>query len=110
VNDPFPPPNPSLRWFRVVLWLMPTCLAFTTAQLMIWLEPSLGGSSGFWFAAWGVTNLATTYGLGIFDRRLRQSKLPPDKDFPPEAQFLVLHFILVPALLLAMLVIRSWIG
>jgi hypothetical protein len=110
LSDLFPPPNPSLRWFRVVLWLMPTCLAFTTAQLAIWLQPGLGGSSGSWLLGWGGMNLATTYGLGILDRKSSRSKLPPDDVFPPEVQFFVLQLILVPALLLGMVVIRWWIG
>jgi hypothetical protein len=106
VTAPFPPRNPSLRWYRVVVWLMPTCIAFATALLLIWLLDRLQGSSGFWLLGWGGINLATTYGLGVFDGRLRRSELPPDRVFPPQAQFLLLQLGIVPALLLAMAGIR----
>ena len=106
MSDPFPPPNPALRWFRAVVWLMPACVAFATALAVNWLGDRYGGSSGFWLLGWGGINLATTYGLGVFDGRLRRSEQPPDEVFPPQAQFLVIQLGLVPALLLGMAGIR----
>ncbi|MEK7951030.1 hypothetical protein [Luteolibacter soli] len=101
MNDPFPPPNPSIRWFRVVVWLMPTCIAFTTLLALDLVAPLLGGPFGCWLFGWGTVNLATTYGLGLFDGKLRRSRLSPDDVFPPEAQFLILQLIIVPPLFLA---------
>ena len=106
MNDPLPPPNPSLRWFRVVVWMMPTCIAFATALLVGWLIRRVGDSSELWLLGWGGINLVTTYCLGVFDGRLRRSEQPPDVVFPPQAQFLVLQLGLVPASLLAMAGIR----
>ena len=106
MSNPFPIPNPSLRWFRAVVWMMPTCLAFTTLLLTIWLRPRLGISSEISLSAWGALNLATTYALGVLDGKLGRSERPPDEIFPPQAQFLFLQLGLVPASLLAMAGVR----
>lgn len=107
MSDPFPPPNPSLRWFRVVLWLMPTCIAFPTLFVLEPLASMVGGPVGPWLFGWGMTNLVTTYVLGMFDQKLKPSTQPPDDVFPPEAQFLILQLILVPFLSLVSWLIRS---
>ena len=87
---------------------MPTCVAFTTLIALGWLTSVMEGPAGVWLFGWGVMNLASTYGLGLFDGRLRRSKLPPDSVFPPEAQFLILQLIIVPSLFLAAwLILRS---
>jgi len=80
---------------------MPTCVAFTTLIALDWLTSLVKGPAGGWLFGWGLVNLASTYGLGLFDGRLRRSKLPPDDVFPPEAQFLVLQIMIVPSLFLA---------
>ena len=77
---------------------MPTCVAFTTLVALLPLASRVGGTSGYWLLGWGVFNLLTTYGLGVFDGRLSRSERPPDDVFPPEGQFLILQIIFVPFL------------
>jgi hypothetical protein len=111
LSDPFPPPNPSLRWFRVVFWLMPTCLVFTTFLALGPLASMVGGPFLFWLIGWLWVNFAATYALGVIDQKLSGRSPAPEEDaFASEvAAFVGLQVILVPSVLVAMWLGALWI-
>ena len=110
LSDPFPPPNPSLRGFRVVLWLMPTCLVFRTYLALGALASTVDGPAGFRFVGWIWVNFAATYALGVIDQKLSGPTPPDDDAFASEvAAFVGLQVFLVPSLLLTISLMAGWI-
>lgn len=102
MNPDLPPPNRAIGWYRFMLWMMPTCIALTTAYGFWWLtsvsrlrfdpNPTLIG----WFAL----NTLSTIGIGIFEAKLRnQSESPSLFEFKPRViLFAFLQLFIIPAL------------
>jgi len=111
VSDHLPPPNPSLKWFRLVVWLMPTCVALTTFVALDPIASVVGGESKFWLAGWLGANILATYGLGVFDQKLSGPTLPSEQDAfaGGVGTFVGLQVILIPILLLAAGMISGWL-
>ena len=76
MNDDLPPPSRGIIGYRVMLWLMPTCIAGTTALGSIWLAEAVGLRLVLPILLWVALNFATTFALGLFEASLRQP-LPP---------------------------------
>ncbi|HEY1123937.1 MAG TPA: hypothetical protein VGE67_20125 [Haloferula sp.] len=112
MSDPLPPLNPSANWFRVAVWIMPTCLFFTTYHMLDPLASMVGGRSVFWLIGWLVVNLAATHALGIFDHKLSGSSTPSENDaFAAEVTaFVGLQILVVPVVLLLIGLIRMLLG
>jgi hypothetical protein len=106
MNPGFPPPNRAIGWYRFMLWMMPTCIALTTAYGFWWLtsvsrfrfhpDPALIG--------WMILNALATVGIGIFEARLRDQSEPPMLlGFKSRViLFFFLQLFIIPALSLAL--------
>lgn len=99
---------PAYR-FRVLVWIMPTCFGYAVAELIIQLQKHIRTvESDAWFCGWAVVNFIATCCLGVFDRKLIDSRIPPDTVFPPLTAFIILQCIVVPITVFALLLVRYW--
>lgn len=95
MNDDQPPPNRAIVWYRAMLWLMPTCIAGTTALGYIGLAEAVGLRWAFSTPLWVAFNFAATFGLGIFESHLRYP--PPAHRVDSAANFVYIQFFIVSA-------------
>ena len=106
-----PPQSRAIRWYRILLWLMPTCVALATAFGGMALESIAGWAKPFG-AVWWAVNAFSTLGLGLFDSMFR----PPEsrETFESTVTFFIVQLIFVPvglvalSLLLLLLLPGSW--
>jgi magnesium-transporting ATPase (P-type) len=102
MNEIPPPPNRAIGWYRFMLWVMPTCVAITSAFGLGWLAGhlrSLNDNSLIWI--WVVLNIVAAIGIGIFQARLESPNLRRrDGSVRPArvVSFVMLQFIIVPVL------------
>jgi len=96
-----PPVNDAMECYRMLLWLMPTCVAVTTMVGVAALPRWFPAFSGYERPLWLVVNFASTIALGIFRAKLA----PPCEDgsaprLDPVAVviFVVIQIFLVPFL------------
>ena len=100
MNDPFPPPNPAIAWYRTMLRILPTCAAVSTLLAVDFLDSRFSGiPSSAWFTGWFVFNLAATVGLGLFDHRLSGGR-GNEPEVVAVGRFLLLQLIVPPMILL----------
>lgn len=95
MDDDLPPPNRAIVWYRVMLWLMPTCIAGTTALGSIWLAEAMGLRLVLPILLWVALNFATTFALGVFESRLHYP--PPLHRVDSAANFVYIQFFIVSA-------------
>jgi len=92
-------PNRAIRWYRFMLWMMPTCIALTTAFLIDWLcrEFQIGNRS-LPIILWWALNILSTIGIGIFESRFDRTPAHPalSKQTPRALRFVLLQFFIVP--------------
>ena len=98
-----PPVNNALECYRLLIWVMPTCVALVTAVggsvLLRWLP--VVTRDGLPVVLWAVVNLAATIALGIFRERLKEpgrDGVAPRLDPVAVVMFVVGQFLLVPLL------------
>ena len=98
-----PPPNQAMEYYRLLIWLMPTCVAITTlvgcVPVRFWLSLATGQALLLWLAV----NLAATIVLGIFHAKLKLSspnegEVAPRLDPVDVVTFVVIQVFLVPFL------------
>lgn len=100
MNDPSPPANPAIAWYRTMLRIMPTCVAVSTFLAVDFLSSRFSGvPDRAWFAGWFVFNLSSTVGLGLFDHRLGGGR-GNEPEIVAVARFMLLQMIVPPLLLL----------
>jgi hypothetical protein len=96
------PPNRAIGWYRFMLWMMPTCVAITSAFGFAWLSDLLRFRAGdLLIATWFVLNIAAAIGIGIFQARLGCPNLRHRDGRPTTGQvvsFVMLQFLIVPVL------------
>lgn len=98
MNPDLRPPNRAIGWYRFMLWMMPTCIALTTAFGFEWLSNLLRAPGGFLFDLWCLLNIAATVGIGYFEVKLRNSD--PSlriRTRPGVIGFFLLQFLIIPA-------------
>ena len=95
-----PPPNRAIGWYRFMLWMMPTCVAITSAIGLGWLVNVLRLRGGeLLILVWLVFNIAAATGIGIFEAKLERSPRPGQVVQPESAKvvkFVMLQFLVVP--------------
>jgi hypothetical protein len=98
MNPEFPPPNRAIGWYRFMLWMMPTCIALTTAFAIGWLSDVLRIRGGFPVGLWCFLNIATTIGIGIFESRFDRIPAHPalSNQMPRALRFVLLQFFIIP--------------
>lgn len=100
MNPDPPPPNRAIGWYRFMLWMMPTCIALTTAFGLGWFASLLRPThDGLLMYGWFFLNILTTLGIGFFEVKLRNS----DPSLAIEtrsgvARFFLLQFLIIPAM------------
>jgi nitrate reductase NapE component len=97
-----PPPNRAIGWYRFMLWVMPTCVAITSAFGLEWLSNHLIFFRGDrLLVVWWVFNIAAAIGIGIFEVKLNRP-LPGQQEVRLDpakvVKFVVLQFVIVPVL------------
>lgn len=97
------PPNRAIGWYRFMLWMMPTCIALTTAYAFSWLSSVVRVHSNLLVIGWIILNTLATVGIAIFEAKLRNQCDPP---VLLEFEFRVILFffvqlLIIPALSLA---------
>lgn len=107
MNPDLPPPNRAIGWYRFMLWMMPTCIALTTAYAFWWLtsvsrfrfDPDLS------LIGWFALNTLSTAAIGFFEAKLRNQSEPPSifEIKPRVILFSFLQVFIIPALSLALL-------
>jgi hypothetical protein len=91
-----PSPNRAIVWYRFLLWLMPACVALTSAVVGTLLASTLGSWTEPFQLTWWAINLASTLGLGTFETLLRP---PESRDmFESLVTFVILQFLIVPVI------------
>ncbi len=109
MNPDLPPPNRALGWYRFMLWMMPTCIAITTAFGIDWLGYGLGHRDDLLVVIGFALNLASTIGIGIFESRFHRH-WDGSVERPGAAgvvKFVLLQFIIVPVMIWATLI--AWV-
>ena len=102
MNSDLPPPNRAIGWYRFMLWVMPTCVAITTALGIIWLGSavvrSLQSQTGV--LVWFVVNIASTFVIGAFEARFHRAQQGSSKKASLDrvARFVATQILLVPLL------------
>lgn len=71
MNPDLPPPNRASGWYRFMLWMMPTCIALTTAFGFGWLTTIVRFDPNFLLFGWFLFNTLSTLGIGYFEVNLR---------------------------------------
>lgn len=107
MNDDLPPPNRGIIWYRVMLWLMPTCIAGTTA-----IAGTLLGFSGeLPLIIWTLLNVASIFGVGVFEAKLksRPNRVETFNTDLGVIRFFLLQLLIIPSLSIA-LVVAWWIA
>ena len=100
MNDPSPPPNPAIAWYRTMLRIMPTCIAVPTLLAIDFLDSRFSDVPGWaWFTGWFVFNLTATVGLGLFDHRLAGGR-GKEPELVAVVRFMLLQLIVPPMILL----------
>jgi hypothetical protein len=103
MNEGLPPPdNRAIGWYRFMLWMMPTCVAITSAFGIGWLANLLRLRGGeLLILVWFVFNIAAAIGVGIFEVKLESprwrrsdGRLKPSRVL----YFVLLQFIIVPVM------------
>jgi len=98
MNPDLPPPNRAIGWYRFMLWMMPTCIALTTACGFGWLASAMRlPYHNLMLYAWFFFNIATTVGIGCFEVKLRNSD--PSLRIRTRAGvigFFLLQFLIIP--------------
>lgn len=104
-RDPIEQANPVpsrrvIRCYRVILWIMPACIAFPTFYLFISLVNRNSSVGPLAFAIWILFNVASTIVLGWFDACLGRGENPPAEfnNWKHTIFFVVLQVIEVPLL------------
>ncbi|MEK7951395.1 hypothetical protein [Luteolibacter soli] len=98
--DGGPPPNRAIGWYRFVLWMMPTCVAITSAIGLGWLANVTRFRGGdLLVLVWFVFNIAAATGIGFFEAKLERSPRPgraAQSESAKVVKFVSLQFIVVP--------------
>lgn len=99
-----PPPNRAIGWYRFMLWLMPTCIALTTAYGFAWLPVGRYLSGDLLVLGWFVLNALATVGIAIFEAKLRSRPDRPVSLITDAGwiRFFLLQVLIVPALSFAL--------
>lgn len=87
-----PPPNRAIGWYRFMLWLMPTCVAITTAIGFVWLSSQLRLNGNLMVLGWFVLNILATHCFAVFDAKLRNR---PDHPVSLKTDAGWIHFLLL---------------
>jgi hypothetical protein len=100
MNPEFPPPNRAIGWYRFMLWMMPTCIALTTAFGFGWLSSFVRVHSDPIVGGWFVLNTLATVGIAIFEAKLRSRPDRPVslKNDAGVIRFVLLQLLIIPAL------------
>jgi hypothetical protein len=100
MNRDLPPPNRAIGWFRFMLWMMPTCVALTTAFGFGWLSTIIRVDSDLLVICWFVLNTLATVGVAIFEAKLRSrpGHLVSLKSDAGVVRFVLLQLLIIPAL------------
>jgi hypothetical protein len=88
------PPNSAIGWYRFVLWLMPTCVAYTAAIAMTWLD--------HWHTeVLLLVTVSSTAAIGIFEARLRiaSGRLAVENRPVAVLRFVLFQVFIIPALI-----------
>lgn len=105
MNSEVPPPNRAIGWYRFMLWMMPTCIAITTAVGIDWLADRLRFGGYPSLVLWFVLNVAATLGVGYFDSGFRQP--PSQKPATAAARFLLIQLAIGLTLICATAFVAS---
>jgi hypothetical protein len=97
MNEISPPPNRALGWYRFIVWVMPTCVALTTALGCIWLTSQLRWKGDLLVLGWFVVNTLAIVGLAIFDAKLRNR---PDNPVSLKTDAVMIRFFLLQLLII----------
>ena len=108
MNDDLPPPNRGIVWYRAMLWLMPVSIAFSTALGLLWMYDATGLKGNLPVLLWAGVNFATTFGLGLFEARLRQP--PPPHRVDCAANFTFIQLLIGIATVCAGFVVTALLG
>lgn len=107
MNPDLPPPNRAIGWYRFMLWMMPTCIALTTAYGFWWLTSfsRFGFDPDLALIGWLALNTLSTISIGFFEAKLRnQSEPPPLLEFKFRVTlFSFLQLFIIPVVSLALL-------
>lgn len=104
MNGEFPPPDnqAAIGWYRFMLWMMPTCVAITSAFGIGWLAATLRVRSGEPVVlGWLVFNIAAAAGIGYFQAKLESPRWRGvDGSVKPGrvVNFVMLQFLIVPVM------------
>jgi hypothetical protein len=104
MNESLPPPNRAIGWYRFMLWVMPTCVALTTAFGSVWASGMWGVNVDLLVLGWFVLNSLATVGLAVFEAKLRNRPDGPVslKTDAGVIRFFLLQILIVPSLSLAL--------
>jgi ABC-type enterobactin transport system permease subunit len=101
MNPDLPPPNRAIGWYRFMLWMMPACIAVTTAFGFGWLASALRIrlDRDFMAMGWFAINTLSTIGIAIFEAKLRsQSDAPVLLGFKSRViGFVLAQLLIIPA-------------
>ena len=100
MNQDLPPPNRAIGWYRFIVWVMPTCVALTTAPGFIWLNSKLRWNGDLLVLGWFVINTVAIVGLAVFDAKLRNR---PDHPVSLKTDAGVVRFFLLQLLIIPLL-------
>ena len=99
------PPNRAIGWYRFMLWMMPTCIALTTAYgfWLLTLVSRFHFDPDFIVIGWFGLNISSTVGIAIFEAKLRNQSEPPMLlGFKARVfLFFLLQILMIPAMSLA---------
>lgn len=112
MNPDFPPPNRAIGWYRFMLWMMPTCIALTTAFGLGWLQSVVRIHPDLQIVGWFVVNTLATVGIAIFEAKLRsRPDLPVSlKTDSGVIRFVLLQILIIPAMSFAIFFAACLLG
>ena len=107
MTEPPNKPNYTLAWFRVILWILPTGIAWTSGMAIGWWSGlATTGNSIALFVAWVIFNLLFTLAVGYYWKMLSTSR--PTKPYRA-ILFLISQIFVVPLLSsVVLLAVFAW--
>lgn len=102
MSENLPPPNRALGWYRFLLWVMPSCVAITSAVAFSWLAGRIGWQAKPFDGRWLAFNFVATLGIGMFEsmRRPREAR----EIFMATATFVFLQLFITPTIVVIIMI------